>query len=41
VVELLKEMAVFVKENEPDVIRYHINLETKKNGDQEVIMLET
>ncbi|KAH8598106.1 hypothetical protein B0O99DRAFT_507121 [Bisporella sp. PMI_857] len=41
VVELLKEMAVFVKENEPDVLRYHINVETKKSGEQEVIMLET
>jgi len=41
VVELLQEMAVYVKENEPDVLRYSINVETKKSGETEVIMLET
>jgi len=41
VVELLKEMAEYVKANEPDVLRYHINVETRKNGEQDVIMLET
>ncbi|KAG9240205.1 hypothetical protein BJ878DRAFT_527527 [Calycina marina] len=38
VVELLKELAVFVKENEPETLRYHINLDSKKD---QIIMLET
>jgi hypothetical protein len=37
----LQEQSEFVKKNEPDTLKYEINVETKKDGAKEVVMLET
>jgi len=42
VVELLNQVSVYVKNNEPGTLRYEITREVnKKSGVEEVIMLET
>jgi hypothetical protein len=42
VVELLQEVSEYVKKNEPDTLKYEINLEVnKKSGAEQVIMIET
>lgn len=41
VVELLNEVAVYVKEKEPGTLKYEIHRQiNKKSGDDEVIMIE-
>ncbi|KUJ19770.1 uncharacterized protein LY89DRAFT_611580 [Mollisia scopiformis] len=42
VVELLQGVAAYVKENEPQTLRYEISRQAnKKTGDEEVIMVES
>jgi hypothetical protein len=42
VVELLQEVSKYVKDNEPDTLKYEINREVnKKSGAEQVIMIET
>jgi hypothetical protein len=40
-VELLNEVARFVQKNEPDTLKYQITLETKKSGEQSILVIET
>jgi hypothetical protein len=37
----LQELSEFVKKNEPDTLKYEINVEAKQDGAKEVVMLET
>lgn len=34
-------MAAFVEKNEPDTLKYQINVEKKKSGEVNVVMMET
>jgi hypothetical protein len=40
VVELLNEVAGYVKANEPGTLRYEIQRQANQSGDDEVIMIE-
>jgi hypothetical protein len=41
-IELLSDLSVHVKANEPDTLKYELNREiNKKTGDGELIMLES